>query len=82
MYLSETDASRATAPTWITSSWMRESSMAVSLSASEHSEDRTVVTFMHSQREWNTMDRNQFIALGFAILMMTSMIAMGALAAI
>lgn len=37
---------------------------------------------MHSRREWSTMDRNQFIALSFAILMMTSMIAMGALAAI
>ncbi len=37
---------------------------------------------MRSQCVTSGMDKNQFIALGFAFLMITSMIAWGALAAL
>ena len=40
-----------------------------------------VVTFMLPRRMRPRMDRNQIIALTFAVLMATSMIAWGALAA-
>ncbi|WP_257719838.1 hypothetical protein [Natrialba magadii] len=39
------------------------------------------MTFILPGRIASSMDKNQFIALGFAFLMVTSMIAWGALAA-